>query len=86
MTDNDKSTGSLAKLLKVLIGPAVGVIIVALAVYIYLLASYWAFVPALIAVATLILRTALEDRTLQVELHGYSEYADHVRFRLIQGV
>jgi protein-S-isoprenylcysteine O-methyltransferase Ste14 len=51
-----------------------------------LLASTWAFVPALIAGFLLVIRTALEDRTLQAELPGYADYANRVRFRLIPGV
>jgi protein-S-isoprenylcysteine O-methyltransferase Ste14 len=51
-----------------------------------LLASTWAFVPALISVVLLVIRTALEDRTLHEELPGYAEYAARVRFRLIPGV
>jgi protein-S-isoprenylcysteine O-methyltransferase Ste14 len=51
-----------------------------------LLASAWAFVPALVAVVALVIRTALEDRTLQAELPGYPEYVARVRFRLIPGV
>jgi protein-S-isoprenylcysteine O-methyltransferase Ste14 len=51
-----------------------------------LLASPWAFVPALLAVVCLAIRTALEDRTLHAELPGYAEYAARVRFRLIPGV
>jgi protein-S-isoprenylcysteine O-methyltransferase Ste14 len=51
-----------------------------------LLASAWAFVPALIAVVGFVIRTALEDRTLYAELPGYAEYATRVRFRLIPGV
>ena len=51
-----------------------------------LLASTGAFVPALIAVGLLVIRTALEDRTLCAELTGYAEYASRVRFRLIPGV
>jgi protein-S-isoprenylcysteine O-methyltransferase Ste14 len=51
-----------------------------------LLGSWWAFLPALLAVAGLCVRTALEDRTLQAELTGYAEYAERVRFRLIPGV
>ena len=43
-------------------------------------------VAALVAVATLVMRTALEDRTLQAELPDYSDYADRVRFRLIPGI
>jgi len=51
-----------------------------------LLASSWAFVPALLAVVALVIRTALEDRTLHAELPGYPEYAARVRFRLIPGI
>ena len=51
-----------------------------------LLASAWAFIPALITVLLFVIRTALEDRTLCDELPGYTEYANRVRFRLIPGV
>jgi protein-S-isoprenylcysteine O-methyltransferase Ste14 len=33
-----------------------------------------------------ILRTALEDRTLQAELAGYVDYARQVRYRLLPGI
>ena len=51
-----------------------------------LLASPWAFIPALITALLLVIRTALEDRTLRDELPGYIEYANRVRFRLIPGL
>jgi protein-S-isoprenylcysteine O-methyltransferase Ste14 len=51
-----------------------------------LLGSIWAFVPALLAVAGLVFRTALEDRTLQAELAGYDSYTARVRFRLVPGI
>ena len=51
-----------------------------------LLASSWAFIPALITVLLFVIRTALEDRMLQIELSGYTEYANKVRYRLIPGV
>jgi protein-S-isoprenylcysteine O-methyltransferase Ste14 len=51
-----------------------------------LLPSASAFVPALLAVILLVIRTALEDRTLRAELPGYAEYTARVRFRLIPGV
>ena len=51
-----------------------------------LLSSAWAFIPTLIAVVSLVIRTALEDRMLRAELTGYTEYAARVRFRLIPGV
>ena len=50
-----------------------------------LLTSAWAFIPAVLAVATLVVRAALEDRTLQEKLPGYADYAGRVRFRLIPG-
>jgi protein-S-isoprenylcysteine O-methyltransferase Ste14 len=36
--------------------------------------------------AVLVIRTALEDRTLALELEGYAQYAERVRFRLVPGV
>ncbi len=48
--------------------------------------SWWALVPAGVALALLLLRTALEDRTLEAELPGYAEYARRVRYRLLPGV
>jgi protein-S-isoprenylcysteine O-methyltransferase Ste14 len=51
-----------------------------------LLASLWAFAPAVISLAALVVRTALEDRTLRAELPGYAEYAQRTRYRLFPGV
>jgi protein-S-isoprenylcysteine O-methyltransferase Ste14 len=51
-----------------------------------LLASAWAFAPALLAAVGIVIRAALEDRTLHAELPGYPEYAARVRFRLIPEV
>lgn len=51
-----------------------------------LLDSAWAFLPALLLIGTLVLRTALEDRTLQVELPGYKEFARKTRYRLFPGI
>jgi protein-S-isoprenylcysteine O-methyltransferase Ste14 len=50
------------------------------------LGSLWGLVPALITVGVIILRTYLEDKTLVNELHGYLEYSDQVRFRIIPGI
>jgi protein-S-isoprenylcysteine O-methyltransferase Ste14 len=52
----------------------------------FLLGSYWALIPAVLGMAGYVLRTALEDRTLQDELGGYREYCDRVRYRLIPGL
>lgn len=51
-----------------------------------LLGSLVALIPALINVALFVLRTALEDRTLQRELPGYSDFAQRTRYRLMPGV
>ncbi len=51
-----------------------------------LLAAAWPALPAVFSVLGLVLRTWLEDRTLQAELPGYREYAERVRFRLVPGV
>jgi protein-S-isoprenylcysteine O-methyltransferase Ste14 len=48
--------------------------------------SVWTLIPATAAVVIAVVRTALEDRTLQKELPGYREYADRVRYRLIPGI
>lgn len=51
-----------------------------------LLDSLLAFPPVVLLCAGIILRTTLEDKTLQAELPGYKEYAQKVRFRLIPGI
>jgi protein-S-isoprenylcysteine O-methyltransferase Ste14 len=51
-----------------------------------LLGSYWAIIPALLTAGGFIVRTSLEDQTLQAELDGYEEYTRHVRYRLLPGV
>jgi protein-S-isoprenylcysteine O-methyltransferase Ste14 len=48
--------------------------------------SLWGLVPAGITLLLMVVRTALEDRTLQQELDGYQEYAQRVRYRLLPGV
>jgi protein-S-isoprenylcysteine O-methyltransferase Ste14 len=50
------------------------------------LGSLWALIPAVLACVVLVVRTVLEDRTLQTELTGYREYAERVRYRLVPGV
>ena len=51
-----------------------------------LLGSWWAFIPTILAMACLILRTVLEDRTLRKELSGYEAYTRKVRYRLLPGL
>ena len=62
-----------------------GAIVYELAVAI-LLASWWALVIGVLNAILLVLRTALEDRTLHAELAGYADYAGQVRYRLLPGV
>jgi protein-S-isoprenylcysteine O-methyltransferase Ste14 len=50
------------------------------------LGSWWALVPASLIAMLMVVRTALEDRTLRAELPGYAEYAQRVRYRLLPGV
>jgi protein-S-isoprenylcysteine O-methyltransferase Ste14 len=50
------------------------------------LGSYWALAPGVIAAVLLVVRPALEDRTLHEELEGYKEYARRVRSRRIPGI
>jgi protein-S-isoprenylcysteine O-methyltransferase Ste14 len=52
----------------------------------FFLDSRWALLAALFLTVVLVIRTSLEDRTLQEELTGYREYAGRVRFRLLPGV
>ena len=51
-----------------------------------LLGSLWALIPGIIASILIIVRTSLEDRTLQAELPGYSDFTREVRYRLIPGI
>jgi protein-S-isoprenylcysteine O-methyltransferase Ste14 len=51
-----------------------------------LLDSLWAFIPAIVVILALTLRTALEDRLLINELDGYQDYAQRVRHRLLPGI
>lgn len=51
-----------------------------------LLASWWSIILSVPCAILFIIRTALEDRTLQAELSGYVDYARLVRYRLLPGV
>ncbi|WP_297798278.1 isoprenylcysteine carboxylmethyltransferase family protein [uncultured Eudoraea sp.] len=50
------------------------------------LGSVWTIIPVILALIIAVIRTALEDKTLQVELSGYRDYVRRVRYRLIPGV
>jgi len=49
------------------------------------LGSVWTLIPAAVALIIGVIRTRLEDRTLQEELPGYGDYARRVRYRLFPG-
>ena len=51
-----------------------------------LLGSWWAFIPAILAMLCFIIRTVLEDLTLHKELWRYEAYAQKVRYRLLPGL
>ena len=52
----------------------------------FFLASWWAFIPSVLNAALYVLRTALEDQTLQSDLAGYADYARQVRYRLVPAI
>jgi len=51
-----------------------------------LLSSWWALIPGVVCAVLMIVRTALEDQTLQAELPGYVTFTQHTRYRLLPGV
>ena len=62
-----------------------GAILFELAVSV-LFASWWSLIASALGAVLLLIRTALEDRTLQAELAGYTDYARQVRYRLLPGI
>jgi protein-S-isoprenylcysteine O-methyltransferase Ste14 len=52
----------------------------------FMLDALWALIPGVLMMIVLIIRTALEDRTLREELPGYEQYAEKTRYRLLPGV
>ena len=48
-----------------------------------LFGSLWSIIPVSILVIFLLIRTYLEDKTLNKELKGYSEYSGKTRYKLI---
>jgi protein-S-isoprenylcysteine O-methyltransferase Ste14 len=45
--------------------------------------SLWSIIPASVSIVLLVIRTRLEDKTLVVELKGYSDYTRHTKDKLI---
>ncbi|NLE33904.1 MAG: isoprenylcysteine carboxylmethyltransferase family protein [Bacteroidales bacterium] len=52
----------------------------------FFLDSAWTLIPVAVTIGILVVRTSLEDRTLQSELPGYNEYARHTHYRLFPGI
>jgi protein-S-isoprenylcysteine O-methyltransferase Ste14 len=50
------------------------------------LGSLWALIPTALGLVLVIIRTSLEDKTLQEELTGYVEYSQKVKYKLIPGI
>ena len=60
--------------------------IVALSGVVLALNSTWTLIPAGVALVIALIRTMLEDQTLQNELPGYRNYVRRVRYRLVPGI
>jgi len=60
--------------------------LLAVAGIILALNSIWTLIPAVAALIIAVIRTELEDKTLQEELTGYPEYARRVHYRLFPGI
>ena len=68
---------------KILRHPGYAGLIISILAYPLILGSWWGFVMSGILAIIVVIRTALEDRTLQNEMPGYREYAKQVKYRLI---
>ncbi len=53
---------------------------------VFMMGSVWCLVPFGVFIVFLVLRTALEDRTLRAELPGYAAYCKRTRYRLLPGI
>ncbi|MEJ2642277.1 MAG: isoprenylcysteine carboxylmethyltransferase family protein, partial [Desulfosarcinaceae bacterium] len=51
-----------------------------------MIGSLVALIPSIFALIVMVLRTFLEDRMLQMELEGYTEYTQRIKYRLIPGI
>ncbi|NMO08225.1 methyltransferase family protein [Methanobacterium subterraneum] len=51
-----------------------------------ILGSFWGLIPVMISLALLIIRTQMEDKTLQNELEGYTEYTREVKYKILPGI
>jgi protein-S-isoprenylcysteine O-methyltransferase Ste14 len=68
---------------KIMRHPGYAGLIISILVYPLILGSWWGFVLSGILAIIIVIRTMLEDHTLQSEMPGYREYARQVKYRLI---
>ena len=54
-----------------------------LAAFPLLTGSVWSGIPVMVSIILLLIRTELEDRTLQSELNGYIQYTQKSRYKII---
>jgi protein-S-isoprenylcysteine O-methyltransferase Ste14 len=54
--------------------------------YSFTIGSLYSLIPSVSAIIAIVVRTFLEDRMLQNELEGYSEYAKKTKYRLLPGI
>jgi len=52
----------------------------------FIIGSVYSLIPGGLGIIAVVIRTFLEDRTLQEELDGYRAYASRVRWRLVPGI
>lgn len=52
----------------------------------FMLGTLWALIPGVLNAVLMIVRTGLEDRTLQKELAGYEDFTRQTRYRLLPGI
>lgn len=50
------------------------------------LGSWWALIPSLMIIPTLVFRILNEEQTLKRDLPGYTEYTQKVKYRLVPGI
>jgi len=68
---------------KIMRHPGYAGLIISILAYPLILGSWWGFVLSGTLAIIIVIRTALEDRTLQNEMPGYREYARQTKYRLI---
>ena len=68
---------------KIIRHPGYAGLIISLLAYPFILGSWWGFLPNSVLISIIVIRTALEDRTLRKEFPGYEEYVQKVKYRLI---